>query len=66
MTKINVRRAICKVLTQFYLLSSSSYFNRKKKKMDAGIGIGGLNAEREEFVDSKFDLFGKTEYEVDV
>ena len=28
--------------------------------MDAGIGIGGLNVEREEFVDSKFDLFGKT------
>ena len=34
--------------------------------MDAGIGIGGLNAEREEFVDSKFDFFGKTEYEVGV
>ena len=34
--------------------------------MDAGIGIGGMNAEREEFVDSKFDLFGKTEYEVGV
>ena len=32
--------------------------------MDAGIGIGGMNVEREEFVDSKFDLFGKTEYEV--
>ena len=34
--------------------------------MDAGIGIGGMNVEREEFVDSKFDLFGKTEYEVGV
>ena len=34
--------------------------------MDAGIGIGGLNVERDEFVDSKFDLFGKTEYEVGV
>ena len=34
--------------------------------MDAGIGIGGLNAEREEFSDSKFDLFAKTEYEVGV
>ena len=34
--------------------------------MDAGIGIGGLNVQREEFVDSKFDLFGKTEYEVGV
>ena len=42
------------------------YFKKKKKKMDAGIGIGGLNVEREEFVDSKFDLFGKTEYEVGV
>ena len=42
----------------------TSYF--KKKKMDAGIGIGGMNVEREEFVDSKFDLFGKTEYEVGV
>ena len=29
--------------------------------MDAGIGIGGMNVEREEFVDSKFDLFGKTD-----
>ena len=34
--------------------------------MHAGIGIGGMNVEREEFVDSKFDLFGKTEYEVGV
>ena len=34
--------------------------------MDAGIGIGGLNAEREEFTDSKFDLFSKTDYEVGV
>ena len=45
--------------------SLNSYF-KKKKKMDAGIGIGGMNVEREEFVDSKFDLFGKTEYEVGV
>ena len=34
--------------------------------MDGGIGIGGLNIEREEFSDSKFDLFAKTEYEVGV
>lgn len=34
--------------------------------MDAGIGIGGLSNQHEEFVDSKFDLFGKTEYEVGV
>ena len=34
--------------------------------MDGGIGIGGLNVEREEFSDSKFDLFAKTEYEVGV
>ena len=29
--------------------------------MDAGIGIGGLGVEKDEFVDSKFDLFGKTD-----
>ena len=34
--------------------------------MDAGISIGGLNVEREEFTDSKFDLFSKTVYEVGV
>ena len=34
--------------------------------MDAGISIGGLNVEREEFTDSKFDLFSKTDYEVGV
>ena len=33
-------------------------------KMDGG--IGGLNVEREEFSNSKFDLFAKTEYEVGV
>ena len=31
--------------------------------MDSGIGIGGLNASSEEFVESKFDLFSKVEYE---
>ena len=35
-------------------------------KMDAGIGIGGLNNAQEEFAHSKFDLFGKTEYEIGV
>ena len=34
--------------------------------MDAGIGIGGLGVEKDEFVDSKFDLFGKTDYEVGI
>ena len=34
--------------------------------MDAGIGIGGLNHENEEYSHSKFDLFGSTEYEVGV
>ena len=34
--------------------------------MDAGIGIGGLSVEKDEFVDSKFDLFGKTDYEVGI
>ena len=34
--------------------------------MDGGIGIGGLNVYREEFSDSNFDLFAKTEYEVGV
>ena len=34
--------------------------------MDAGIGIGGLNHESEEYSHSKFDLFGSTEYEVGV
>ena len=34
--------------------------------MDGGIGIGGLNVEKDEFVDSKFDLFGKTDYEVGI
>ena len=34
--------------------------------MDAGIGIGGLNHENEEYTHSKFDLFGSTEYEVGV
>ena len=34
--------------------------------MDAGIGIGGLNHENEEYSHSKFDLFGTTEYEVGV
>ena len=31
--------------------------------MDSGIGIGGLNTSSEEFVESKFDLFSKVEYE---
>ena len=31
--------------------------------MDSGIGIGDLNASSEEFVESKFDLFSKVEYE---
>ena len=34
--------------------------------MDAGIGIGGLNHENEEYSHSKFDIFGSTEYEVGV
>ena len=34
--------------------------------MDVGIGIGGMNVEKDEFVDSKFDLFGKTDYEVGI
>ena len=34
--------------------------------MDYTSGIGGLNVEKDEFVDSNFDLFGKTEYEVGV
>ena len=34
-----------------------------EKKMDGGIGIGGLNTSSEEFVESKFDLFSKVEYE---
>ena len=31
--------------------------------MDSEIGIGGLNTSSEEFVESKFDLFSKVEYE---
>ena len=38
----------------------------QKFNMDAGIGIGGLSVEKDEFVDSKFDLFGKTDYEVGI
>ena len=34
--------------------------------MDYTSGIGGLNVEKDESVDSNFDLFGKTEYEVSV
>ena len=34
-----------------------------EKKMDGGIGIGGLNTSSEDFVESKFDLFSKVEYE---
>ena len=34
--------------------------------MDYTSGIGGLNVEKDESVDSNFDLFGKTEYEVGV
>ena len=34
--------------------------------MDYTSGIGGLNVEKDEFVDSNFDLFAKTEYEVGV
>ena len=34
--------------------------------MDAGIGIGGLQLEKEELSDSKFDLFEKTDYEVGI
>ena len=34
--------------------------------MDSGIGIGGLNASSEEFVESKFDLFSKVEYETGI
>ena len=35
-------------------------------KMDAVIGMGGLNNAQEEFAHSKFDLFGETEYEIGV
>ena len=34
--------------------------------MDAGIGVGGLQLEKEELSDSKFDLFEKTDYEVGI
>ena len=34
--------------------------------MDSEIGIGQLNASNEEFVESKFDLFSKVEYETGI
>ena len=34
--------------------------------MDGGMGIGGINVEKDEYVDSKFDLFGNTDYEVGI
>ena len=51
-TKINVR----KLCIEYFF----------KINMDVGIGIGGMNVEKDEFVDSKFDLFGKTDYEVGI